>query len=368
MFELLKSSVDFRALQRPVNIEYHRVFDTVKETGAHHFLHGVAVDEWHDRLVVCFAYNDGAENSVTEKLYSRWSDDGGRTWSPVELIAHSTEHANSHSVFLSTPETLWCFGPRFNGLGERPVTKKGAFRLHFLQLQMEAWSYDGAGWTSHGIVTDDFWPLGAPVRMDNGNWMISGCDKYWRGAIAVSHGDDLLHWDVCKPDVGEEVFTEAAAWAQGNRVLSIMRNESTETGGQFNAAVALSEDFGRTFAPCEVSNLPIATTKPFCGILSDGRPYMIFNESTKLAPHDRARLLLGVGEPGEFAIRRLWQIDEGHPTPDGRRLHLSYPYAKQLGSKLYIAYSYESAPGTRCNHNDAMLAIVNVEDLNRESE
>ena len=33
------------------------------------------------------------------------------------------------------------------------------------------------------------------------------------------------------------------------------------------------------------------------------------------------------------------------------------------GSKLYVAYSYESAPGTGFNHNDAMLAVLDVADL-----
>ena len=44
-------------------------------------------------------------------------------------------------------------------------------------------------------------------------------------------------------------------------------------------------------------------------------------------------------------------------------MRLSYPYAKQIGSNLYVAYSYESAPGTGHNHNDAMLAIIDVNSL-----
>ena len=65
MYELLKGEADYHGLKRPDNIEYHRVFDTVRETGAPHFLHGVAVERWQSRLAVCFAYNDQAENSVT---------------------------------------------------------------------------------------------------------------------------------------------------------------------------------------------------------------------------------------------------------------------------------------------------------------
>ena len=74
--------------------------------------------------------------------------------------------------------------------------------------------------------------------------------------------------------------------------------------------------------------------------------------------------LLGVGdETGSFSLDRLFLLDEGAVTPEERRLRLSYPYARQLGDRLYICYSYESAPGTGGNHNDAMLTVVNLCDL-----
>lgn len=363
MYELLKFSSGPRIIRRPANIEYHCVFDTIRETGAHHFLHGVAVEQWRGRLAVCFAFNEEQENSITEKLMLRWSDDGGRTWTRPEVIAQSDSYANSHSVFLPTEEALWCFGPRFLGLGERPVTKKGHFSIQFRALQTQAWKYDGAVWQPMGIVADGFWPLSAPVKMDNGCFMMSGCDMNWMAAAAISHGDDLLHWDVVQPDTDGEVFTEAGAWADGSKVFLVMRNGTAKTGDKFHAAVALSEDYGKTFSPCSLSNLPMATTKPFCGYLSDGRPYLVFNESVEGKPHDRSRLLLGVGDKGDFRIDRLYLIDEGQPTDGGRRLMLSYPYARQIGDKLYIAYSSESAPGRNANNNDAMLAIVDTESL-----
>ena len=68
MFELLKQGVPYQAEKRPAHIEYHRIFDTIAETGGHHFLHGVAIDEWRGRLYACFAFNENAENSITERL------------------------------------------------------------------------------------------------------------------------------------------------------------------------------------------------------------------------------------------------------------------------------------------------------------
>jgi len=362
MYELLKTPPT-TPLTRPDSIEYHRVFDTIRETGETHFLHGVAVEQWRGRLAVCFAFNDHAENSITERLMIRWSDDGGRSWGPVESISQPAPYANSHSVFLPREDGLWCFGPRFLGLGERPRTKKGHLSIHFRDLQMEAWKYDGEVWQSMGVVVGDCWPLSAPVRLDNGNYLISGCDTDWLGAVALSRGDDLTHWDVIKPDTDGEVFTEAGAWADGNRVMLVLRNGTAKVGDKYHAAVAFSTDFGRTFGPCELSNLPMATTKPFCGYLDDGRPYLVFNESVDGNPHDRSRLLLGTGEKGSFSITRLYLIDEGQPTAAGRRLLLSYPYARQIGDKLYVAYSSESTPGRGANNNDAMLAVIDVKSL-----
>jgi len=363
MWELLKNSSENRIVKRPGSIEYHCIFDTVAETGAHHFLHGVAVEQWQGRLAACFAFNDYAENSITEKLIIRWSDDGGKTWTAPEAIAQSDDCAHSHGVFLSQEDALWCFAPHFLGLGKAVPTSKGHVPIHFQALQMEAWRYDGDAWQSRGIVAEGFWPLGAPALMENGCWLLSGCDTNWMGTVAISRGDDLTRWDIVKPETEGEVLTEAGAWAAGSNVFMVLRNQTVMTDGKFHAAFALSQDYGKTFSPCGLTNLPMATTKPFCGCLNDGRPYLIFNESVPGDPHCRSRMLLGIGEKGAFQISKLYLIDEGQPTDGGRRLALSYPYACQIGNRLHIAYSSESAPGKYANNNDAMLAIVDLDLL-----
>lgn len=368
MFELLKTNVDFRSLTRPDQITYHRVYHTTKETGAPHFLHGVAIEEWNGRLAVCFALNMAQENSITETLMVRWSDDGGIHWSPAQKIAPSetdAQYANSHSVFLPQKNALWCFGPHFLGseIAKEWWQKKGDHPIHFRQLQMEAWRFDGEQWQSEGIVGDDFWPLGAPVRMENGNWLMTGCDHFWQAAVAISDGENLRCWRIVKPDVDGELFTEATAWVDGNRVTLIARNDSRKVDGRLYAVAAVSEDYGEHFTPCEMTNLPMSSTKAFCGRLTDGRPFLVFNESLPNDPFSRARMLLGIGEAGENAIRRLWVVDEGLVGASGRRLALSYPYAKQIGDKLYLAYSSESSPGVGGNHNDAMLAVIPVSEL-----
>ena len=363
MFELLKQGVPYRADTRPAHIEYHKIFDTIRETGAHHFLHGVAIEEWCGKLYACFAFNENSENSVTERLMYCVSEDGGRRWSKPEYISQRAEYANSHSVFLAREDALWCFGSNFMGLSkERPVTKKGKLSIKFSALQTEGWRFDGERWQSVGIVCDGFWPLNAPVKLADGNYMMSGCSTEWLGAVAISHGEDLTKWDVILPDTDGEVYTEAGAWADGENVMLVLRNGSLRSGNKFHAAVSFSSDYGRTFSVCELSNLPMATTKPFCGRLADGRPFLVFNESIEGMPHDRSRLLLGIGEKGTFCLNNLYPIDEGAPS-EGGRLWLSYPYAKQIGDKLYVVYSCDSAPKKGANNNDAMLAIIDMDSL-----
>ena len=365
MYELLRGDAGLKPVSRPDDIEYHRVFDTVRETGETHFLHGPAVDRWNGSLTVCFAYNDRSENSVTEQLLFRRSEDNGMTWTRAARIAPLSPYANSHSVFLSRNDALWCFGPRFMGLGEPALTAKGRRMIHFMDLRTEAWRYDGISWKGLGIVAEGFWPLSAPVRMDNGNWLLAGCDTNWYAAAAISRGDDLLHWDVVRPDTDGEVFTEAGAWVSGSMVFMVMRNESVMTDGKYHAAYAISSDYGRSFGPCSITNLPMAASKPFCGRFSDGRPYLVFNASTETGPRDRSRMLLGVGyDRGGFQIDKLYLVDDGAMAPSGRRLSLSYPYAKEIDGKRYIAYSYQSMPGgTGANHNDAMLPVVSLSSL-----
>lgn len=363
MYSLFPAFPAPHAIRRPASIRYHRLYDTVAETGSPHFLHGVSITPWQSRLCACFAYNDRDENSITEQLLIRWSDDDGHTWTPAQSILPSAPWANSHSVFLPQEDLLWCFGPRFLGLGQPPITSKGHQSIHFVDLQMEAWTFDGCTWHSVGIVASDFWPLSAPTPLSNGSWMIAGCNGQWSAALALSHGSDLSHWDVISPDTQGEIFTEASAWANGSDVLMVMRNQSVLTDGKFHAAAALSHDHGRTFSPCFLTDLPMATTKPFCGRLSDGRPYLVFNESIPDSPYSRARLLLAIGAEHPFSLSHVYLVDEGLPAARGDRLALSYPYACQIGQRLYITYSYESAPGTGFNHNDAMLAVVDLSCL-----
>ena len=344
-------------------IERSIVFDTVRETGDTHFVHGASAAFWKGSLYLSFAFNENSENSISEQLMLMRSDDLGASWSQPKAVSASDGHAHSHGVLWPGCDELLCFAPVFDGLGERPVNAKGHKSIRFMNLKTELLRFDGEAWRSCGILAEDFWPLGQPVVSGN-RLILTGCDGNWYAAAAVSLDTDLMRWQVVKPDTDGEIYTEAAAWARGDEVCLVMRNETMRVDDRFNAAVSLSRDGGRSFEQSVLSDLPVATAKPFCGRLSDGRPYLVFNESLPGAPRDRGRLLLGVGDdPQRFCIDRTYLIDEGRMSEKGRRLALAYPYACEKAGRLFIFYSYESSPARGANNNDIALAVAETWEL-----
>src|SRR5699024_1522554 len=120
-------------------------------------------------------------------------------------------------------------------------------------------------WVSKGIVARKGWPIDPPQHLANGNWAIglSGF-KMRQPAVAISHGDDLLHWDTVKiPEPGHSMFQETSLIAHGNHLTSITRR------GRW-AWVADSDDGGKTWIPAKASNYP-NVANPSSGILSTGQ-------------------------------------------------------------------------------------------------
>lgn len=324
------------------------------------WLHGAALIRHRGALFTSWGRNKGKENTVSEVNHGRRSQDGGRTWTEVEVIGPGViEHgeaveAHSHGVFLSHDGELWALLARF-GRGE------GRFR----GLCMDAFVLDEATdrWQSRGVVGQGIWPLREPEKMADGNWLIPGCDEEWRAAVAISHGDDLTAWDTVKIPVGKRIYTEATCWVDGSEVTLVMRNHSPWRPGPSFAAVSVSTDFGRTWSPPVESNLPMTTSKPYAGVLSTGQRYLL---CTTVRDHGNHRwpLTVAVGRPGEKKLCRMWRIRDARRPGAGDTVNknLAYPHAVELDGKLYVIYS----SGTGGNLNDCELAIIPLEALAAE--
>ncbi len=305
---------------------------------------GVAL-VWHkNRLYASYGFNCNAhENTATEQAHCRISDDGGRTWSDaVVMDAPEGSLAVSHGVFLSRRDELWAF--------------HGAFHDNFQRTHTRAYRLDDkiGAWLSKGLVIGDgFWPMQEPLKMANGNWIMSGVriSKGHDGvegdlpAVAISHGEDLTAWDlvVIQPQSGlGQIWGESTVFIAGNRIFNIAR-----WGEQAKALVSVSDDYGRSWGEAAPSNLNMNTSKPYTGTLSTGEHYLIGATAADCA-HQRNVLTIALTRPGETTFSRVFVIRHGvfpqGPGPSRPDARLSYPYAIERGGKLYIGYADKKEP------------------------
>jgi hypothetical protein len=313
--------------------------------------------------------------------------DGGRTWSDVFTIdaghvtkglegksfhdmrkldeqgVHPGENVGvSSGVLLSHDGNLWSF----NGAFGHTIHYNHHVRAYKLNEEDQTWTYMGR-------MLDNFWPLHAPLRMTDGNWIMAGVHTPGNGreaAVAISHGDNLLQWDlVVIPKVDTAMWGESGVILNGSRVLSIARSGPAVA----SALLAVSDDYGRTWTPSEPSNMPMASVKPCIGTLSTGQHYLI-STTTANSGNRRAPLTIALTRSGEEVFSKIWVIrhavfqegpGESHPGAN-----LSYPYAVEHDGYLYVSYSNSGDPAIRvgegrerANNNSAELAIIPVESL-----
>jgi hypothetical protein len=337
------------------NVDFHVIKKWDRPNDGYTFLHGVGL-AWHQgELYASIGHNRGAENTVTEEAQYRVSRDDGKTWGPLRIIDAGEEEdlAVSHGVFLACRGTLWAF--------------HGAFYNKMEQIHTRAYTLDEetGSWKKHGpVVGEGFWATNQPVKMADGNWIMPGglfgpysSNGTFPAAVAISHGDNLLQWDLVKIQVGagiQRMWGESSIIVDGNQVLNIAR-----FGGKAIALAAISEDYGRTWTPSQISNLPMATSKPAAGVLSTGQRYLVCT-TVRDNGGRRTPLTIAVSRPGEehfskvFAIRRSLHPDR--PGESAEQLSLAYPCAVEHAGKLYVGYSNNG--GRRGNLNSAELAVI----------
>lgn len=333
------------------DVAFHVIKPHEPAKDGYDWLHGIAL-AWHKgKLYASYGHNKGSENTATEQARGQVSLDGGKTWSrPFTIDAGGDKLAVSHGVFLSHKGHLWAFQGAFYGTRSKVHTR--AYRLN---EQNGRWEKLGE------VISDGFWPMQEPVKMANGNWIMSGVvvGNGNPAAVAISHGDDLTRWDLVVIPRPEEtaMWGESALIVDGPCMVNIARSAKPM------ALVAASNDFGRTWSTSTESNLPMVTSKPYAGMLSTGQWYLIGTTTADTGTR-RAPLTIAVTAPGEklfrtiFCIRRAEHQGAGESSP---RCSLSYPYAVEHEGKLYVAYSNDGGRGG--NRNSAELAVIPVKAL-----
>ena len=327
------------------------------------FLHGVALCFHKGRLYASFGHNRGGENTDTEEARFCVSDDDGRTWGAVQTIdAGEGPLGVSHGAFLSHDGRLWAFQGAYTGIMQGVHT-----RAYLLDEHSQRWLPKGT------VIEAGFWPMQEPQKMDDGNWIMAGLQVGGQNpaAVAISRGEDFTRWDVVSIPPGPSVkkmWGESAILVQGREVTSISRY-----GERAQALVARSLDYGRTWEPMQPSNLPMTTSKPSAGILSNGQRYLVCT-TTADSGQRRAPLTLAVSRPGEKEFSKVFVIRhavmEGTEAESHPKTALSYPYAMERGGNLYVGYSNTGGNVGRVgtgrelwNNNSAELAVIPVRSL-----
>lgn len=311
---------------------------------------------WHkDRLYASWGFNKGDENTATEEAHVRVSEDGGRTWGQtVVMDAGRGNLGVSHGVFLSHHGRLWAFMGAFEDNFQRTHT-----RGYLLNETSNAWE-------PLGVVLDHgFWPMQNPRQMADGNWIMAGF-RVSSGfgeagnlpAVAVSRGDDFSKWElvVIQPDqsLKTNLWGESTVIVEPQRITNIARY-----GARPIALVSTSEDYGRTWTPATVSNLPMATSKPSAGLLSTGQRYLVCT-TTSDSGHRRAPLTIAVSKPGESTFSHIFlirsSVSSSTPGVSDPGADFSYPAAIEHAGRLYIGYTHKS-------HVASELAVIPVSSL-----
>jgi lysophospholipase L1-like esterase len=326
------------------------------------FLHGVGLCFHKGRLYASFGHNQGGENTETEEARYCVSDDEGKTWSDVRTIDSGDGPVGvSHGAFLSHNGTLWAF--------------QGAYTGTMSGVHTRAYVFDEASdqWTSKGtVIQDGFWPMQQPQQMDDGNWIMAGL-KVGEGnpaIVAISHADDFTSWDVVPipQSTGLNMWGESTVIVSGKQITNISRY-----GDKAEALVATSEDYGRTWSEMRPSNLPMTTSKPIAGTLSNGQRYLVCT-TTADSGKRRSPLTIAVSRPGETLFNKVFVIRHAE-FPDGpgeshKGAALSYPYAIEHEGKLYVGYSNSGDKSIRVgtgrelwNNNSAELAVIPIDQL-----
>ncbi|MGB8169412.1 MAG: exo-alpha-sialidase, partial [Chthoniobacteraceae bacterium] len=344
-------------------VTFHVIKANEPEKDGYIWLHGVGLG-WHKgNLFASFGHNRGEENTPGEEARGRVSGDGGKTWSDAFAIGvgDAPNHAVSHGVFLSRGDELWAFHGSFYG---NKLTDIASSKVHTRAYRLNETSNI---WESKGTVIEGgFWPMQEPLKMRDGNWIMSGISvgNGHCAAVAISHGEDLAKWDlvVIPKPANQTMWGESTIVVDGRRVQNFSR-----FGARPLALTAVSEDCGRHWTESLPSNLPMATSKPYSGTLSTGQRYLICTTTADTGGR-RSPLTIAVGRPGENGFRKVFRIRNSQcsqsPGDSHPNASLSYPYAIEHDGKLYVGYS--NSGGRHGNHNSAELAVVPINALQVE--
>lgn len=351
------------------NVELITVKPNQPDIDNYIFHHGAAIISFKAQLFVSIAVNKGVENTSGEEAIVLKNNDGGITWSgPKVMEAPEKNTGISHGDFIVSEEKLWALHACFGHIETLPTLNndaRGEFKDVFPGLAMKAYQYneDSDDWVSQGVVSENFWPLAEPVRLNNGNWFVTGLNKDFLAACAISDGDNLRNWKQINIPMDRDIkANETGFWTNGKDITAVIRNQRPVVPEKPYAVVSHSNDYGETWTPARESNLLFTVSKPYCGMLSTGQRYLIGNSLNEQNSH-RRYLTIALSQPGKELLSSLYLIRDVsmNPSPAGNAVvrSICYPHAVEHNGYLYVIHS----TGSSHNINNIDLSIIPLKEF-----
>ncbi len=329
----------FEELSFVPGIQYQELHSASAED--YRFLLGASIIEHQGSLRVSWANSRVKENDDQTVLREKVLYDGEIREDRI-IAAYGNGFGRSHGVYCKHQKDLYVFCPcaKFELLEDYPDLKMEGYRLT-----------DSGDYEPLGIVLKDhFWPLCEPLQLAGGRLIMGGLEStHKQAAIAFCDGKDLTHWEmrVIPNAEGYTYWGETTLLEEDGRLLALVR------GGKGNSHILVSEslDGGLTWSNLTESNFPIAHSKLFAGILSNGLKYLIFNFRGR---GNRDTLAIALGK--QF-FDRIYLLRDGFSAPPKFRKDTQwcYPSAYEFNDHLYVVYAK--------NKEDCEMAILPLENL-----
>jgi len=336
--------------------ERHRVFTGLWGKGTYN--HHTCLAKWRDKYVIAFSNCERDEERPGQRTMITFSDDLHRWTDAVEIIPGDKAAGlcrNTGGIYADDERIVIYEMTRWN---MRPTDERGMITYEGSDMRMDAYvSNDGVHWEEHPDIVPDGWIFEGPRLTQEGKLLVSG----------ARDGQPLAYlWDPADPagrpevfemprtDPGMNLFHAEASWYQldSGRIMMFWRDE----GATERLAFTASDDGGRTWMKCTVSDIPDSMSRVYAGRLSDGRYYLVGNTWPKLL--DRMHLMLSLSVDGQVFDTIHTLVDDpttqravGLLKADGYQ----YPCCLAESDRLIVGYSV--------NKEDIEVGIVDTTKL-----
>lgn len=331
----------------PDAVETYSVHTPDAEYG---FLHETAVIVHHGVLFAAWYNCHKDELHGRTPVRGRRSEDGGKTWSDVEVIADdesgkilfcppvygidndrlymlvnemvAPDHIHALNLYVLDEET-----DRFEKLWSRPIP----FKLNTNVMTLP----NGKRIISGRVGEPDGFPNTPAVLISDSGKI----DGEWRLVKLAENGD--------LPDGERFLHPEICPIIRKDMLYMFCRNDRRRV-----PILYISKDNAESWLGPFTHDIPLVSTKVYAGRLRDGRCYIVGN----IDKPARTKLVVYFSEKDTMQFNKCVVLCDSDKGLEGCT---HYPVAYESGGKLYISYTRNYTWETR----GAALAVIDLEKI-----